>query len=426
MFGTVFGHGAMTWPPQRGITNGFNFAHVNVKDDGAQSDWYAHFPAGDKGTSPGAAMRSQRNAAGPEGWKPYDPFNHAFKWRAGVCGDTLWGNDHLRGGKYYNGGKIHATYDEGGHISVDLAIVAHHNGYMELFVCDVARCAGEISQDCFRHGACHRLNRVWDESCESRNDWKCAPIDPNYPSRWYLPCGKSGTPGNGVDIYGHGKIKYQLPAGLTCEHCVVQWYWVAANDCNPPGVVDFYKSDRAPHWGDCPGQGEAKGGWRRWETMCDGPKMPEEYFQCADIRINPKATNWNQQWGTAENNHVGARGRKRSSMDSPTRGSPGKSERGTRTPESRTIRGLPITNGPSSGTPDKKSKKKNQGKKKKNRKNRRKNNQNRKRNRRRRRRRRPNRNQNKNNRNSDNTTMDSANQNKNTGPTNSSWRQRRM
>lgn len=353
----------MIWPPQRGITNGFEYAPVKVKDEGAQTDWQAHFPAGDKGTDPGAAMRSQRNAAGPRGWTPYEPFNPAFTWRAGICGDTLWGKDHMRGGKYYNDGKIHATYEEGGQISVDLAIVAHHNGFMELFLCNVDNCGGEISAGCFRQNACHRLNRAWDDSCESRNDWKCAPIDPKYPSRWYLPCGKSGVPGNGVDIYGHGKIKYQLPQGLTCDHCVLQWYWVAANDCNPPGVVDFFKSDRAPNWGDCPGQGEAKGGWRRWETMCGGEKMPEEYYQCADIRINQKGAGGNDQWGTAANNHVGARSRR--GLNSKSGGSPGMSN-GSRTPESRTIRGLPDSNGMDS---KKKRKSKKNSKKRKRRKN---------------------------------------------------------
>lgn len=292
----VWGHGAMIWPPQRGITNGFKFAHVQVRDPSAKSDWYAHFPAGDKATWPGAAMRSQKQAAGSRGWTPYNPFDANFKWRANVCGDLNWKNDHMRGGKYYNGGKIHATYTQGEAISVDLAIVAHHNGYIEMYVCDVARCGGEISKDCFRQRACYRLRRSWEPSCESRHDWRCAPMDPRNPSRWYLPCGKSGTPGSGVDIYGQGKIKFQLPQHLTCEHCVVQWYWVSANDCNPPGVVDYFKSDRHPFWGDCPGQGEALGGWRRWETQCGGHRFPEEYYTCADIRIKPKHGREKNRW----------------------------------------------------------------------------------------------------------------------------------
>lgn len=295
----VYAHGSMIWPPQRGITNGFKFAKVRSHDPGAQSDWFAHFPAGDKSTAPGAATRSQRQAAGPAGWTPYNPFDPHFKWRANVCGDLNWKYDHMRGGKYYNGGKIHATYTQGSAISVDMAIVAHHNGYIEMYVCDVAKCGGEISKKCFQQGSCHKLRRTWEQSCESRNDWKCAPIDPKHPSRWYLPCGKSGTPGNGVDIFGHGKIKFQLPSDLVCEHCVVQWYWVGANDCNPPGLTEYFKSDRHPFWGDCPGQGEARGGWRRWENPCGGHRFPEEYYTCADIRINSKwqSNNWDNSSG---------------------------------------------------------------------------------------------------------------------------------
>jgi len=307
LFSHVYSHGAMIWPPQRGTTNGFKFAQTKVKISGDQSDWYPHFPAGDKSTAPGAAIRSQKQAAGPAGWVPYDPFNPNFRWRAGVCGDTTWGKDHMRGGKFYNGGKVHASYKQGGQISVDLAIIAHHNGYMELYVCDVAKCGGEISRQCFQQRSCYKLNRSWDNSCESRTDPLCAPIDQKHPSRFYLPCGKSYSPGRGTDVFGGGKIKYNLPKDLHCEHCVLQWYWVSANTCNPPGLLEYYKSDRAPQWGECPGQGEAKGGYRRWDTPCGGGNLSEEYYTCADIRIDKAGGTW----GTASNNHVGARGRKR-------------------------------------------------------------------------------------------------------------------
>lgn len=65
---------------------------------------------------------------------------------------------------------------------MDVTVTAHHNGFFEFWVCDIARCGGEISPKCFQNGMCHQLKRVRDRSCESRRDWKCAPIDPKYPA----------------------------------------------------------------------------------------------------------------------------------------------------------------------------------------------------------------------------------------------------
>ncbi len=82
-------------------------------------------------------------------------------------------------------------------------------------------------------------------------------------------------------------MRFHLPADMHCTHCVLQWYYVAANWCNPPGIVRFFTSNRSPLWGDCEGQGEARGGYRPWNP-CGGTKFPEEYYECADIRILPK------------------------------------------------------------------------------------------------------------------------------------------
>ncbi len=211
----VSAHAFIYKPPQRGLLNGASAVIFPVVDPKAPIDWSPHFPAGDKGQEPGSGLRSQKLAAGPKGWTPFEPSKLGFVWRAGVCGDLKNGSDHLQGGKFYYGGKIVATYSQGGIVDVDVAVITHHNGYMELHVCDVKRCNGEISEDCFRKGACVRLNRTWDRSCESRTDQLCAPRDPKYPSRWYLPCSRAS-----VDLFGEGKMRFKLPPQLSCEHCV--------------------------------------------------------------------------------------------------------------------------------------------------------------------------------------------------------------
>jgi len=175
------------------------------------------------------------------------------------------------------------TYEEGGTISIDVLITNHHNGFMEFRVCDVKYCGGEISEKCLRGPHCYVLQRAPHAACETGKEWGCAPIDPKHPSRWYLPC-----PSGKIDYYGQGKILYTLPKGLNCKHCVLQWYWVTGNSCNPPGLVKFFMSPKRPQWKQCKGQGNARNGWRRWLGNCKGKQFPEEYYQCSDIRIKEK------------------------------------------------------------------------------------------------------------------------------------------
>ena len=84
---------------------------------------------------------------------------------------------------------------------------------------------------------------------------------------------------------------FQLPRDFKCEHCVLQWYWTSANTCNPPGVVEYFEGPNGPkHWGKCLGQGGAIGGFTKVQKSCgadtDMKRFPEEYYQCADVRID--------------------------------------------------------------------------------------------------------------------------------------------
>jgi len=122
---------------------------------------------------------------------------------------------------------------------------------------------------------------------------RCGPIDPDYPTRFYLPCSK--TAGKGAEKMTG--IRYDLPADLICEHCVAQWYYVAANDCNLPGLMEYFTGPHAPKWGNCKGQGGAVGGFRPYKKYCgvwNGDesgkyKFAEEYYSCSDITIKPGA-----------------------------------------------------------------------------------------------------------------------------------------
>lgn len=280
----VNAHGLMEFPCQRGALNP-KVKHTKMCNDlDAPRDFSKHFPAGDKTSSPGAGKRSQERAG--KKWNLFEPLKKDFVWRAGVCGDEKKGEqEHMRGGKFYHDGKIVADYKQGDVIDITVNLITHHNGFMELHLCDVEKCGGEISEDCFRDGHCYQLQRAPNKSCDSGKDMECGPIDPNYPGRWYLPCPQIPYTETKAHRYGGDKMQYLLPTDLSCDHCVLHWYWVAGNSCNPPGVREYFEAPDAPKWGNCRGQGGARGGFSRNHKDCEGDRFSEEYYQCADISI---------------------------------------------------------------------------------------------------------------------------------------------
>lgn len=48
-------------------------------------------------------------------------------------------------------------------------VTAHHNGFIEMFVCDRSRCEeGDISQKCFQDRHCYHLDRAKGNEYETR------------------------------------------------------------------------------------------------------------------------------------------------------------------------------------------------------------------------------------------------------------------
>lgn len=293
-------HGVMNVPPQRGCLRGeTDFCNKMYAED-APTDWNMHFPAGSKEFSPGAGANSQRAAAGAAGWTPFTPLEPSFKWRAGVCGDLKSKPEHMRGGEYYYDGMVSMTYKQGSVIDLDMSIVGFHNGFVEFHVCDVSKCDGEISEDCFRTpGACKQLQREWTADCENGANRRCGPIDKKYPGRWYLPCAKYPNEDQ-VETFGEKSIRYRLPEFMHCDHCVLQWYWATANACNPPGLEDYFNGPNKPiGWGSCEGESGAEGGYASHLSECGGSSLAEEYMQCGDIRIERSESQGNRAPTTA-------------------------------------------------------------------------------------------------------------------------------
>jgi Lytic polysaccharide mono-oxygenase, cellulose-degrading len=172
------------------------------------------------------------------------------------------------------------NYTQGQTVQFQVDIYAHHNGFMEWFICDLDACGTDISTNCFADGYCQQLMRAPDAECDSGKDmYECLPIDLSYPGRWYLPCPLSE---NNLEMY-YDKIYYKLPEKLVCEHCVIQWYWACDVHCTPPGVVDYFTGPNAPQMDDCPGGAGAVGGYGRRRTCGTEGVFPQEYWFVASI-----------------------------------------------------------------------------------------------------------------------------------------------
>ncbi|XP_072044828.1 uncharacterized protein [Amphiura filiformis] len=148
--------------------------------------------------------------------------------KCGVCGDD-WRQaeprEHEDGGKYH-AGYIVQTYTQGSLIDVQLELTTNHLGWFEFRLCARAKASEPLTFDCLNQ---HLLT--------------------NHKGETRVNIGKAG---------GFLDFKLQLPAGVKCEACVLQWKYATGND-----------------WGICPnGTG-----------MVGCHPEPEEFYACSDIAI---------------------------------------------------------------------------------------------------------------------------------------------
>lgn len=149
--------------------------------------------------------------------------------KCGVCGDA-WDakpRAHELGGRFYKG-VIVRKYAPNDTIIIKIELTANHYGFFEFRVCEEPK---NTTQECL--------------------DKHVLKLDENKSTKYY--------PKDGNKIY---EMKYKLPEGLECSHCVLQWKYIAANN-----------------WGSCNNGTEAVG--------C-GPQ--EEFRACADIAIAGRFT----------------------------------------------------------------------------------------------------------------------------------------
>jgi len=197
------GHGMLTDPPARNAMWRFGFNNpVNYNDN----ELYCG----------GFSVQWQNN----EG-------------KCGVCGDrydTPEPRDHEAGGRYGNG-IIGRRYTMGQTIDVEIDISANHWGHFELKICPTNGRLNEATQECFDANPL-----VMTDNPRSH--------------QFYVP----------LDSPKITKFNYKvnLPFGVTCSQCVMQWTYYTGNT-----------------WGVCANGTEGMG--------CGAQEM---FRNCADVQIN--------------------------------------------------------------------------------------------------------------------------------------------
>ncbi|CAL8109433.1 unnamed protein product [Orchesella dallaii] len=159
------------------------------------------------------------------------PAQHEFNGgRCGVCGDNYndtrpRANEHK--GQYGNG-IISRNYTQGQNITSVVELTFGHLGHFEFRLCKLQDSAQTEAEDCF------------DQYLLSLADGSGTKFPvPDLGAHWY-------------------RVDLTLPEELECEHCVLQWHYVAGNS-----------------WGNCGNGTEAIG--------CG----PQETFRgCSDIAIS--------------------------------------------------------------------------------------------------------------------------------------------
>lgn len=194
----------------------------------------------------------------------------------GLCGDPGQGTpveNNWRDETYLVPTPVQGSYKPGETVEFSVEVRAHHMGHFEFRICDQAIDGRTLSSRADGQACLDKwiLERAPPRSTclPGDSDPDCAPVDRKHPGRWYMPPARGGT-----ELY---KMRYQIPVGLQCTHCTLQWYWSTANSC----LYDADYRDYALQLQD--------GGWTaQWfspiASTC-GPAYGEEFWNCADISV---------------------------------------------------------------------------------------------------------------------------------------------
>eukprot|EP00889_Picochlorum_renovo_P001640 jgi/Picre1/28670/NNA_004070.t1 len=146
----------------------------------------------------------------------------------GICGDPFdqERRKHEVGGEFWTG-EATARYTKGQVIKILVKSEANHNGLFEFFLCKINGITGQDERNQLTQACFNKHPLVQADVPENQNPGA---------TKFYT------TPGDPWDE--EYTMYYRLPDDVVCDgidsRCVIQWHWITANTCNPPGIPEEY------------------------------------------------------------------------------------------------------------------------------------------------------------------------------------------
>lgn len=192
-------------------------------------------------------------AKGRDGfWEPMS-LNKPGTAGDGQCGGLFNGDSRFSAGGPFATNQIVATYDEGQTIDVKIFMQINHWGKFQLRLCPLSNPSTGTEQR-------ELSNRCLDK-------YKLEKADGS--GIWTYPLGPRSAP---LPMYNQ---RYRLPAGVSCERCVLQWRYVTGHTCMVPGMDwDYARQNIMPFPHEC-----------KSDYMEPNAMPPEKFWNCADIKI---------------------------------------------------------------------------------------------------------------------------------------------
>ncbi|CAM9688684.1 unnamed protein product, partial [Sphacelaria rigidula] len=171
------------------------------------------------------------------------------------------------------------TFEAGSIIDIKAVMRFHHWGHFEFFLCnteDMDDPKDVVTQSC--------LNRY--PLTRADGDDNNSPIDPAFPGRYYVDaeCRENEVDQSKPEGAEEGQVmnmRYRLP-DITCEHCVLQMIYYAANNCKHVGYEEF----NPPSWPSSCAPNKDQWVLTNKRVVCGtGGTYPEEFWQCSDISL---------------------------------------------------------------------------------------------------------------------------------------------
>ena len=218
--------------------------------------------------------RSRNYAANQDGRGEWEPQSANRKAATETCGTVGIGPPRIPNPRNYDflPSGVQATYSSGQTVDIEVDLTAHHKGHFVLKACPIS--PGQTATQ-----ACFDRNPLRFVSGEN------ASPHPNHPERAYLPpANPPNVPGSGAHPqWSSGgrwsyRYRFQLPQGLSGDLVLLQWHYITANSCLPPGYNTYswpagWNPGNLATCVDLPADGAV------------GGNRPEQFWNCAEVRI---------------------------------------------------------------------------------------------------------------------------------------------